>query len=74
MLQEWKRSCRHILKMKTRMSEEFNRFAILNQLMPEVEVGAALVGPDTPPFPPSPEPRKPQVKLDGEIHSHIWSH
>ena len=56
------------------MSEEFNRFAILNQLMPEVEVGAALVGPDTPPFPPSPEPRKPQVKLDGEIHSHIRSH
>ena len=34
---------------------------------PEVKVGSAAVGPETPPFPPSPEPRKPQVKLDGEI-------
>ena len=32
--------------------------------MPEVKVGLALVGPDTPPLPPSPEPRNPQVKLD----------
>ena len=33
-------------------------------MMPEVKVGLALVGPDTPPLPPSPEPRNPQVKLD----------
>ena len=29
-----------------------------------MKVGLALVGPDTPPLPPSPEPRKPHVKLD----------
>ena len=40
---------------------------ILNQLIPDVKVGLALVGPDTPPLPPSPEPRKPQVKLGGKI-------
>ena len=37
---------------------------IIAIMMPEVKVGLALVGPDTPPLPPSPEPRNPQVKLD----------